>query len=255
MPPLLLQLGNPGGGEVRLGAGAVGAADVDADRPVRGQPQPGLHLRNARCGAGVEALAGVAGRGSRQAGAGGGPGGQGTGDIRRRRAGLPRARRCGQRGTGQDAGDQRPVGAIGGGDRDPPGGHGDQPVHRVGRRMHAGPAGGRLDEHGLGGPDERGRAALVGSRVAQVEHVPVEPDALLRMRGEVDHLPAGRDAERYSPVGDLPGMGHRVPRRPMPGGSVPGGGPGTGTAGQGGPASGRDGGGSGDSRIRAPPAG
>lgn len=92
------------------------------------------------------------------------------------------------------------MGGIGRGDLDPRSGHRDQAVHRVHRRRRGGVRGGRLDEQRFRGPDERARAILVPPGRAQIEDMPVEPDATTRMRSQADHPPGARDREGVSPV-------------------------------------------------------
>ncbi len=207
MPARGLLLAHPGRGEVGLGAGPVGAADVDAGRPVRRVLPPGLHLRGARRGARIEAQAGVAGRGGRQRRRGGGPdpGRPQPGHPGRRGAAVAAPRGHPQPGAGQHPADLGPVGAVARGDRDPPGHHGDHPVLRVLHRARHSVPGGRLHQHGLGRPDQPGRAVLDLAGRAEVQHVPVEPDALARMRGQLDDPPATRDGEGGAQVPDRTG--------------------------------------------------
>ena len=168
---------------------------------------PGLHLRGARCGARVETLAGVTGRGGRHRRGRGGPdpGRPQPGHPGRRGAAVAVPRGPGQRRAGQHPADLRPVRRVARGDRDPPGHHRDHPVLRISDRARHGMPGGRLHQHGLGRPDQPGRAVLDPPGRAEVQHVPVEPDALVRVRGQVDDPPAGWHGKGAAQVPDRTG--------------------------------------------------
>ena len=211
----------PGRGQVGLGTGLVRAADVDADRPVRRVRPPGLHVGRARRGARVEARDRGSSRPARSA-----PGaglGRVAAPARRARV-IGRAAACPARagwgvritGAGSDA--LARIRKIW------PGSKSNVAVTLIrgmvteiclatsfsvadGRAL----AGGGLDQHGLGGPDQQARAGLVHARVAQVDDVPVKAHAGAAALAQIDHVPGAGHQERVPAVRDVlePGMGAR----------------------------------------------
>ena len=211
MPPGGGLVGHPARGQVRLAAGHVRAAEIDADRPV-GRGAPRVHRRLARGRAGVEP---EPGRDRARAGARAQP-------RRRRGRASPRADRW-QRAQSERAADDARVASA---------------TSRVAStrprrscRRYALPGrgrrpAGRLEQQGLGAPDRRCRAALARRRAPQVQGVAIKPHARRGIACEIEHRPGARNADQEPQVADeldrrLAGGGRgaaaEAPRQPQRG--------------------------------------
>ena len=222
---------DPAGGQVRLRAGHVGAADVDAGGAER-RLQPVGHRRLRRGLAGVEPEAGEdAAGGARDRSGGHLRAIRGACALRRSRRERRWAIAAGgavhgelaagrsQRPDRQRPADQPRVTAPGGGDHDviasmrrsapPTGRRRRRPRSAAGWRWSRPPAAGRSGLRGhedrLGAAERVGRAALGGRRGAEVDGVPVEPHARARAGRQPEHGPARRDLDRVAAVADRPG--------------------------------------------------